>query len=79
MSSIKVCLSPKLIDLFDLRGHNVVVIDILRATSCITTALAMGIELVRPISNLEECLALSKKGFVTAGERNGEKVERNKN
>ena len=75
MPSLKVCLSPNLINLFELKGNTVVVVDILRATSCITTALGCGIKSIKPVSNLEECLALSNEGYITAGERNGKKVD----
>ena len=75
MPSISVCLSPNLINLFELKGNTVVVVDILRATSCITTALGCGIKSIKPVSNLEECLALGNEGYITAGERNGKKVD----
>ena len=55
--------------------HTVVVVDILRATSCMTTALAHGIESITPFAHLNECLALKNQGYVTAGERDGKKVD----
>jgi 2-phosphosulfolactate phosphatase len=75
MRSISVCLSPELTQLYDLSDKTVVVVDILRATSCMTTAFAHGVAAIKPIANLEECRALSSRGYITSGERNGEKVE----
>jgi 2-phosphosulfolactate phosphatase len=75
MKSINVCLSPELTHLYDLSDKTVVVVDILRATSCMTTAFAHGIAAIRPVANLEECRELKIQGYITSGERNGEKVE----
>jgi 2-phosphosulfolactate phosphatase len=75
MKSIHVCLSPELTHLYDLSDKTVVVVDILRATSCMTTAFAHGITAIRPVANLEECRELKTQGYITSGERNGEKVE----
>jgi len=75
MQNLEVCLSPELIHLFDLKGKIVVVVDILRATTCMTTGIAHGIDQIKPVATLEECSALKNEGFFTAAERNGEKVE----
>ncbi len=61
--------------LYDVQDRVVVVVDILRATSCMTTALAHGVKSIMPFANLEECKAMKEKGYYTAGERNGEKVD----
>ncbi|MFP4091393.1 MAG: 2-phosphosulfolactate phosphatase, partial [Cyclobacteriaceae bacterium] len=42
MKSIDICLSPELMPLYSVEDKAVVVVDILRATSCMTTALAHG-------------------------------------
>lgn len=73
--TIDVCVSPDLMHLYDVKNTTVVVVDILRATSCMTTALANGIKSIRPFAQLEDCLAMKSHGYFTAGERNGEKVE----
>ncbi len=73
--TIDVCLSPDLVHIYDFEGKVAVVVDILRATSCMTTALAHGIEAIVPVETLEECEALGKKGYLTAAERNGQKLE----
>lgn len=75
MKNIAVCLSPELIHLFDLEGKTVVVVDILRATSCMTTAFAHNIKSMKPVSSLEECKSLKQEGYFIAAERGGQKVE----
>lgn len=74
-ATIDVCLSPELMHLYDVQGKVVVVVDILRATSCMTTALAHGIEHIQPFAKLEDCLQAKHNGYFTAGERDGKKVE----
>ena len=73
--SIDICLSPDLVHLYDLKGKIVVVVDILRATSCITTGLAHGIMSITPYASLEECRSMKQKGYYIAGERGGRKVD----
>jgi 2-phosphosulfolactate phosphatase len=75
MRKIDVCLSPDLMHLYKVSDRTVVVVDILRATSCMTTALAHGIRCITPVAKLEECLALKSPSCYTAGERDGKKVD----
>ncbi|MCX8492303.1 MAG: 2-phosphosulfolactate phosphatase [Cyclobacteriaceae bacterium] len=75
MKTIDVCLSPELMHLYPVQDKTVVVVDILRATSCMVTAFAHGVESITPIANLEECQSLKLKGFVISGERDGKKVD----
>src|SRR5688572_28118869 len=75
MKTLDVCLSPDLMHLYKTSERTVVVVDILRATSCMTTALAYGVKSITPFASLEDCLAMKVKGYFTAGERNGEKVD----
>ena len=70
-----VCLSPLLIENFRPKDSLVVVIDILRATSCWVTALANGAVSVYPVSTLDECRILMEKGSFGAAERQGKQVE----
>jgi 2-phosphosulfolactate phosphatase len=60
--------------LYPVHDKIVVVVDILRATSCMTTAFAHGIKSITPFASLEDCLAAKISEYFTAGERNGEKV-----
>ncbi len=75
MRTIEVCLSPDLMHLYQVQGKTVVVVDILRATSCMTTAFAHGIKSITPFAKLEECKAMKEHHYVIAGERDGKKVD----
>ena len=75
MKKIDVCLSPDLMHLYKTDDRTVIVVDILRATSCMTTAFAFGIESITPFASLEECRAMKQQGYFTTGERDGKKVE----
>jgi len=63
----------------DLTGRAVVVIDVLRATSTIVTALAAGAKAIVPAASSEEVVRLTsnleKNGIVLAGERKLLKIE----
>ncbi|MFM8913776.1 MAG: 2-phosphosulfolactate phosphatase, partial [Flammeovirgaceae bacterium] len=75
MKTIDVCLSPELMHLYKVKDRTVVVVDILRATSCMVTALANGADSIAPFADLEECRKMKTRGFVTSGELEGKKVE----
>lgn len=75
MRTIDVCLSPDMMHLYNVQDNAVVVVDILRATSCMTTAFAFGVDHIAPFANLDDCLAMKAKGYFTAGERDGKKVD----
>ncbi len=75
MKNIDVCLSPELIHLYDIKDKSVVIVDILRATSCMTSGIANGVKSITPFANLEECKAMKNQGYIIAGERNGKKVD----
>jgi 2-phosphosulfolactate phosphatase len=75
MKKIDVCLSPELMHLYQIHDRTVVVVDILRATSCMVTAFANGVESITPFANLDECKAMKSKGYITSGERDGKKVD----
>lgn len=75
MRNIEVCLSPKLIGEYGAKGKIVVVVDILRATSCMVTAFAHGAKAIFPIETIEECKALQGLGHLAAAERDGKIVE----
>jgi 2-phosphosulfolactate phosphatase len=61
--------------LYKVQDKAVVVVDIFRATSCMTTAFAHGIGSITPFANLEDCRAMKNKGYYTSGERDGKKVD----
>lgn len=74
MPKIETCLSPELTHLHSLETMTVVVADIFRATSCFVAGLASGAAAIRPVAEVESCLEWGKRGYLTAGERDGEKV-----
>ncbi len=75
MPNIDVCLSPQLIGQYGAEGKIVVVVDILRATSCMVTAFANGVTCILPVETVEECAEFKTKGHLTAAEREGKIVD----
>ncbi|MFD2786517.1 2-phosphosulfolactate phosphatase [Hymenobacter rubripertinctus] len=75
MPTLDICFSPELLPLFDLKGKVAVVVDVLRATSSIVTALAAGVTHMMPFSELAECRAMAAQGYLTAAERDGRQAE----
>lgn len=75
MINIEVCFSPKLFDQYTTDDKIVVVVDILRATTILTTMINNGAEKVIPVKNLDDALEYKKKGFLVVAERNGQKVD----
>lgn len=75
LNRVEVCFAPgdfhQYEDGFDL----IVVIDVLRATSAICTAIEHGVKEIIPVATLEEAFEYKKKGYIVAAERNGEIVE----
>lgn len=70
------CLSPALLHLYNVRECVVVVIDVLRATSTIATALYNGAKSVIPVDSVEKCIRLGRSmECITAGERDGQVAE----
>ncbi|MFZ9263410.1 MAG: 2-phosphosulfolactate phosphatase [Chitinophagaceae bacterium] len=70
------CLSPALLNLFDINNSVVVIIDVLRATSTIATALYNGASSVIPVATVPQCIELGEAmGGITAGERDGKVAE----
>jgi 2-phosphosulfolactate phosphatase len=76
MPKLDICFSPELLPLYQLEGKTAVIVDILRATSTIVTAMAAGVTAVFPVATLEECRALGQQhGCLTAAERDGVQAE----
>ena len=72
MPSLDLCFSPELLPLYELGGKMAVIVDILRASSTIVTALGEGVSHVFPVASLEECAAYGRQhGGLTAAERDG--------
>lgn len=75
MKNIDVCLTPELLHLHTIDNTIVVVADVFRATSCMVTAFAYGVESIIPVATVEECRDLQRRGYLAAAERNASKVE----
>jgi len=74
MPQIETVLTPALFHLHndDLHTKQVVVIDILRATTTMIVAMENGAIDIKPVDNIENTLQLRNEGYLVAGERNGE-------
>ena len=76
MKNITTVLSPALFEatVGGVENKNVVVIDILRATTTMCVAMENGANSIWPVDSVQKA-AQAGSSFLTAGERNGEKVE----
>ena len=72
---ISVCFSPFLYPLFRNDEAVVVVVDVLRATSAMVTGFDNGVIAMVPVAGIDEALSYKSKGYLVAGERNGERQE----
>ena len=69
-------LSPALLNLYDVSNSIVVIIDVLRATSTIATALYNGAKSIIPVDSVKRCLEIGRQiEAITAGERDGQIAE----
>jgi len=75
MNNIELCITPQLIGNYSLENKTVVVVDILRATTIITTLFENGLEKLIPARTLEEAQKYKDEGYLVAAERNGEKLD----
>lgn len=71
---IEVVLTPALLHLYQVQHKNVVIIDILRATSSICVAFFDGVHKILPVSTPEECMMFKDFDFLCAAERNAIKL-----
>lgn len=70
------CLSPSLLNVYDVANSVIVIIDVLRATSTIATALYNGAKAVIPVDSVQQCIQIGQQlNAITAGERDGKIVE----
>lgn len=75
MKSIEVIFSPDLYDYGHNDEHQVVVLDILRATTAMTTAIYKGVKGIIPVAEIEELKRFKENGYLIASEREGIKVD----
>ena len=69
-------LSPALLNLYDVNTSIVVIIDVLRATSTIATALYNGAKCIIPVDSVAKCIEIGRQiDGITAGERDGHVAE----
>jgi 2-phosphosulfolactate phosphatase len=74
-NTIEVCFTPHSFPLFPHEERIVVVIDVLRATSCMCAALNYGVGKILPVATVAEAKDYQNKGFLVAAERSAQKVE----
>lgn len=69
-------LSPALLHLYNVSQATVVIIDVLRATSTMATALFNGARYIIPVDSVAKCIELGRQiNCITAGERDGKIAE----
>ena len=75
MNRIEVCFSPGEYHLYQEEFDLVVVLDVLRATSAICTAIEHGVKEIIPVATLDEARAYQAEGYLVAAERGGQIVK----
>ena len=74
--SVEFCFSPGLFkDILTSGDFTVVLVDVLRATTTICTAVANGVEAIIPVATHEEARQLKAKGFLVASEKDGVRLD----
>jgi 2-phosphosulfolactate phosphatase len=74
--SVEVCFSPKLFEDILTQGDFIVVlVDVLRATTTIVTAVANGVEAIIPVATHDEARRLKSQGFLVASEKDGVQLD----
>ncbi|MEX0608759.1 MAG: 2-phosphosulfolactate phosphatase [Balneolaceae bacterium] len=63
----------------ELRGKTAVIIDVLRASSSITTALSNGAKKIIPVADMSDAMKIAttmdQRDYLLCGEKNGSKIE----
>ncbi len=74
--SVEVCFSPKLFpDILTGGDFIVVLVDVLRATTTIVTAVANGVEAIIPVATHQEARRLKSQGYLVASEKDGVQLD----
>jgi 2-phosphosulfolactate phosphatase len=68
---LEVCLSPAIYDKHADDDNIVVIVDVLRATSSICSAIHNGVKSIIPVATVEEARAMKQRGYMVASERDG--------
>jgi 2-phosphosulfolactate phosphatase len=73
---VEVCFSPALFEDILTTGEFVVVlVDVLRATTTVVTAVANGVEAIIPVATHEEARELKAEGYLVASEKDGVQLD----
>jgi len=76
MATIEVCFSPALYPhIMTQEPFAVAIIDVLRATTSICTAIEYGVKQIIPVASEEEAIAYKQQGYIVAAEKNGLKLD----
>ena len=75
MKKIEVCLLPELINNYDISNAVVVIIDVLRASSCIVAGFGCKVDHFIPLINESGAFTYREQGYLLAGERGGVKIQ----
>ncbi|MEI6725750.1 MAG: 2-phosphosulfolactate phosphatase [Actinomycetes bacterium] len=74
--SVEVCFSPGLFqDILTKGDFIVVLVDVLRATTTICTAVGNGVEAIIPVATHAEARRLKSQGFLVASEKDGVQLD----
>jgi 2-phosphosulfolactate phosphatase len=74
--SVEVCFSPKLFaDIVTQGAFVVVLVDVLRATTTICTAVGNGVEAIIPVATHAEARRLKAEGYLVASEKDGVQLD----
>jgi 2-phosphosulfolactate phosphatase len=72
---VEVCFTPRLFpEILTKDEFIVVLVDILRATTTICTAIGNGVKEILPVATLEEAKRYKDEGFLVASEQDGKKL-----
>jgi 2-phosphosulfolactate phosphatase len=72
---LEVCFSPSLLKTVGQNpDRNVVVVDILRATTAMCVAFGYGVNSLVPVATEEEAFEKKQQGWLVAGEKDGVKL-----
>jgi 2-phosphosulfolactate phosphatase len=79
LSYIDVYFSVQAFQEEELRGKTAVIIDVLRASSSITTAISNGAKKIIPVADMSDAMKIAntmdQKDFLLCGEKDGSKIE----
>ena len=73
--SVEVCFSPLSWSLYDRDDAVVVITDIFRASTAMCAAFHNGVKSIIPVAEISESEAYKEKGYIVAGERDGQKLD----